>query len=162
MGRKKQAEQIQKSIEREGRAVVEDVSIKTVQEQSPYFSTSRNYRKKPTENWGFLLMRFYKQPKASMKNNSSLIPEPAANIFLKMYGLKFLSWSEYSIKPIIQSSHNPLKFGNFNKRIVNDLKVTDHHGLLITTKTPSALSATEKAIYEMIAYRLLESYPTPV
>lgn len=37
-----------------------------------------------------------------------------------------------------------LKFGNFNKRIVNDLKVTDHHGLLITTKIPSALSATEK------------------
>ncbi|MGE8514744.1 MAG: DNA topoisomerase, partial [Chryseobacterium culicis] len=50
-----------------------------------------------------------------------------------------------------------LKFGNFNKRIVNDLKVTDHHGLLITTKIPSALCTTEKAIYEMIAYRLLES-----
>lgn len=56
-----------------------------------------------------------------------------------------------------KSAISTLKFGNFNKRIVNDLKVTDHHGLLITTKVPSAISATEKAIYEMIAYRLLES-----
>lgn len=40
---------------------------------------------------------------------------------------------------------------------MNDLKVTDHHGLLPTTKIPSALTASEKAIYEMIAYRLLES-----
>ncbi|SMO72325.1 DNA topoisomerase [Chryseobacterium rhizoplanae] len=56
-----------------------------------------------------------------------------------------------------KSAISTLKFGNFNKRIVNDVKVTDHHGLLITTKVPSAISATEKAIYEMIAYRLLES-----
>jgi DNA topoisomerase-3 len=50
-----------------------------------------------------------------------------------------------------------MKIGRLNKRIVNDLKVTDHHGLLITDKVPSALSAKEKAIYEMIAYRLLEA-----
>ncbi|SHM20195.1 C-terminal repeat of topoisomerase, partial [Flavobacterium flevense] len=50
-----------------------------------------------------------------------------------------------------------MKRGRLNKRIVNDLKVTDHHGLLITDKIPSALAAKEKAIYEMIAYRLLEA-----
>lgn len=35
--------------------------------------------------------------------------------------------------------------------------MTDHHGLLITEKIPSALSAKENAIYNMIAFRLLES-----
>ncbi|WP_374465578.1 DNA topoisomerase [Chryseobacterium sp.] len=55
-----------------------------------------------------------------------------------------------------KSAVSTLKFGNFNKRIVNALKVTDHHGLVITTKVPSALTATEKAIYDTIAYRLLE------
>ncbi|MBU0941514.1 MAG: topoisomerase C-terminal repeat-containing protein [Bacteroidetes bacterium] len=50
-----------------------------------------------------------------------------------------------------------IKIGRLNKRIVNDLKVTDHHGILITDKIPSALSAKENAIYEMIVYRLLES-----
>jgi DNA topoisomerase-3 len=33
------------------------------------------------------------------------------------------------------------KMNRLNKRIVNDLKVTDHHGILITDKIPSALSA---------------------
>jgi DNA topoisomerase-3 len=50
-----------------------------------------------------------------------------------------------------------VKWGRLNNRIVNDLKVTDHHGLLITDKIPSALSAKENAIYEMIAFRLLET-----
>jgi DNA topoisomerase-3 len=34
-----------------------------------------------------------------------------------------------------------MKLNRLNKRIVNDLKVTDHHGILITDKIPSALSA---------------------
>jgi len=50
-----------------------------------------------------------------------------------------------------------MKWGRFNKRIVNDLRVTDHHGLLITDKIPSALSVKENAIYDMIALRLLEA-----
>jgi DNA topoisomerase-3 len=33
-----------------------------------------------------------------------------------------------------------VRFNRLNKRIVNDLKVTDHHGILITDKIPSALS----------------------
>ncbi|MBL7706801.1 MAG: DNA topoisomerase 3 [Taibaiella sp.] len=50
-----------------------------------------------------------------------------------------------------------MKWGRFNKRIVNDLRVTDHHGLLITGKIPSALNARENAVYDMIAFRLLEA-----
>ncbi len=47
--------------------------------------------------------------------------------------------------------------GRCNKRIVNDVKVTDHHGLLITEKIPSELTAHENVIYDMIAHRLLEA-----
>src|SRR5690554_6916091 len=47
-----------------------------------------------------------------------------------------------------------VKWGRFNKRIVNDVKVTDHHGLLITEKIPSGLTAHENVIYDMIAHRL--------
>ncbi len=50
-----------------------------------------------------------------------------------------------------------MKWGRFNKRIVNDLRVTDHHGLLITDKIPSALNAKENSVYDMIAFRLLEA-----
>ena len=50
-----------------------------------------------------------------------------------------------------------MKWGRFNKRNVNDLRVTDHHGLLITDKIPSALNAKENEVYDMIAFRLLEA-----
>lgn len=50
-----------------------------------------------------------------------------------------------------------VKWGRFNKRIVNDLRVTDHHGLLTTDTIPSALTAKENAVYDMIAFRLLEA-----
>lgn len=50
-----------------------------------------------------------------------------------------------------------MKWGRFNKRIVNDLRVTDHHGLLVTDKIPSALSAKENSVYDLIAFRMLEA-----
>lgn len=155
---KKQAEQIQKSIGREGRAVVEDVSIKTVQEQSPLLFDLTELQKEANRKLG-------------------LSAEEVLQIAQSLYEKKFITYPRTGSKYIpedlwpeipelvrilntndqFKSAISTLKFGNFNKRIVNDLKVTDHHGLLITTKVPSALTATEKSIYDMIAYRLLES-----
>ncbi|MCS3869419.1 DNA topoisomerase-3 [Chryseobacterium ginsenosidimutans] len=155
---KKQAEQTLKSIEREGRATVEDVSIKTVQEQSPVL---------------FDLTELQKEANRKLGLSADEILQTAQGLYEKKFityprtGSKYIPedlWAEIpeqvrilntidQFKPAVST----LKFGNFNKRMVNDLKVTDHHGLLITTKIPSALTAMEKAIYDMIAYRLLES-----
>jgi exonuclease I len=100
VGRKKQAEQIQKSIEREGRAVVEDVSIKTVQEQSPLLFDLTELQKEANRKVGLSADEVLQTAQSLYEKHSLLIPEPAANIFLKIYGLIFLNWSEYSIKPI--------------------------------------------------------------
>lgn len=54
-----------------------------------------------------------------------------------------------------------MKWRRFNKHIVNDLRVTDHHGLLTTDKIPSALNPKENAVYNMIAFRLLEAVSQP-
>lgn len=154
----KQTEQIVKSIEREGRATIKDVSIKTVQESSPIL---------------FDLTELQKEANRKLGLSADQVLQTAQDLYEKRFityprtGSKYIPgdlWSEIpelvrilntdnQFKPAIST----LKFGNFNKRMVNDLKVTDHHGLLITTKIPSALTATEKAIYDMIAYRLLES-----
>ncbi|HBK40333.1 MAG TPA: DNA topoisomerase III [Porphyromonadaceae bacterium] len=48
-----------------------------------------------------------------------------------------------------------------NKRGVNDLKVTDHHALLITDNTVSGLSTKEESIYKLIASRMLETFSAP-
>jgi len=154
----KQAEQVQKSIEREGRAIVEDVAVKTVQEQSPLL---------------FDLTELQKEANRKLGLSADEVLQTAQSLYEKKFityprtGSKYIPedlWPEIpelvrtlNTTDQFKSAVSHLKFGNFNKRIVNDLKVTDHHGLLITTKIPSALTATEKAIYEIIAYRLLES-----
>lgn len=155
---KKQAEQIQKSIEREGRAVVEDVSITTVKEQSPLLFDLTELQKEANRKLGLsadevlqIAQSLYEKKFITYpRTGSKYIPEDLWPEIPEL--VRILNTNDQ-----FKSAISTLKFGNFNKRIVNDVKVTDHHGLLITTKVPSAISATEKAIYEMIAYRLLES-----
>lgn len=64
-------------------------------------------------------------------------------------------------REICKAAASTLKLGRLSKRIVNDLRVTDHHGLLITGRIPSTLSARENAVYDMIALRLLEAVSQP-
>ncbi len=45
-----------------------------------------------------------------------------------------------------------------NNRSVNDKKVTDHHGLIITENMPDSISADQRIIYDMIAGRMLEAF----
>lgn len=155
---KKQAEQILRSIEREGRATVENISIQTVKEQSPLLYDLTELQKEANRKLGLSAdevlqtaqslyeKRFITYP----RTGSKYIPE---DLWAEIPELVRILNTTEQFKPAVSI----LTFGSFNKRMVNDLKVTDHHGLLITTKIPSALTATEKAIYDMIAYRLLES-----
>lgn len=155
---KKEAEQVLNSIERAGKATVDTVNVKTVQETAPLLFDLTGLQKEANRKLGLSAdevlqtaqslyeKKFITYP----RTGSSYIPEDV--------------WTEIpdlvrTLNEIdrFRSAVSVLKFGNFNKRMVNDLKVTDHHGLLITTKIPSALTATEKAIYDMIAYRLLEA-----
>lgn len=62
-----------------------------------------------------------------------------------------------SSRPSCKESVDYIKWERYNKHIVNDVKVTDHHGILITENIPSCLEADEDALYDMIAKRLLES-----
>lgn len=155
---KKQAEQVQKSIEREGTATVEDVSITTIKEQPPLLFDLTELQKEANRKLGLTADEVLQTAQKLYENKFITYPRT---------GSKYIPedlWSEIpelvriiNQNPVFQKATSTLKFGNFNKRIVNDLKVTDHHGLLPTPKIPSALKASEKAIYEMIVYRMLES-----
>lgn len=47
---------------------------------------------------------------------------------------------------------------DLNRRSVDASKVTDHHALIITENVPRELNTDEKAIYEMVATRMLEAF----
>lgn len=147
-----------KTAHKHGKASVMDTETKTVNEQPPLL---------------FDLTALQKE--ANIRLN--LTAEETLNIAQSLYEKKFISYPRFGSKYIPEDMWEEIpkliriieevekfkaivakmKLNRLNKRIVNDLKVTDHHGILITDKIPSALSAKEKAIYEMIVYRLLES-----
>ena len=45
-----------------------------------------------------------------------------------------------------------------NRRSVNDGKVSDHHALIITENLPGELTKDERAVYELVAGRMLEAF----
>jgi DNA topoisomerase-3 len=155
---KKLADDRLKSIQRCGIATVTSIENMTVTEQPPLLFDLTGLQKE-----------------ANIKLNFSA--EETLSIAQNLYEKKFITYPRTGSKYITEDlwheipnllkalEHHSsfkevlskIKWGRLNNRIVNDLKVTDHHGLLITDRIPSALSVKEKAIYEMIAFRLLET-----
>lgn len=154
---KKEADNAFKSVQRNGIATVILVDSKNITEHPPLLFDLTGLQKE-----------------ANTKLNFSA--EETLNIAQSLYEKKFITYprtgSKYIPEEIWHEIPNLLemledwapckeplskiKRGRLNRRMVNDLKVTDHHGLLTTNKIPSALSAKESSIYNMIALRLLE------
>ncbi|MDV3793749.1 DNA topoisomerase III [Elizabethkingia anophelis] len=155
---RKLADDTLKSILRIGTATVTAVETKTVTEQPPLLFDLTGLQKEANKR------AFY-------------TAEETLNIAQSLYEKKFITyprtgskyipedmWSEIpalvrnlEARASCKKAVGKVKWGRFNKRIVNDVKVTDHHGLLITEKIPSELTAHENVIYDMIAHRLLEA-----
>jgi DNA topoisomerase-3 len=155
---KKKAEELLRSIERNGLAAVTAAESKTVTEQPPLLFDLTGLQKEANKKLGFsadetlgIAQNLYENKFITYpRTGSKYIPE---DLWAEIPNLiRALGDS-----PFFKEAVSQLKWGRFNKRIVNDLKVTDHHGLLVTDRIPSALPARENAIYEMIAFRLLES-----
>lgn len=155
---KKTANGIIKTIEKEGKVTVESVEITKKVEQPPLLFDLTGLQKEANQKLGFsadetlqIAQSLYEKKFITYpRTGSRYIPEDL--------------WSEIThiVRTLDSVDHfkpmtSKMKWGRFNKRIVNDLKVTDHHGLLPTDRIPTAISAKEKAIYELIAIRLLES-----
>lgn len=160
---KKEAENLIKSIERNSNiAIVQSIEINTITEQAPLLFDLTGLQKE-----------------ANKKLNLSA--DETLNIAQSLYEKKFITyprtgskyipedvWSEIPdlLRALKEREHykesaSILPWGNLNKKIVNDVKVTDHHGLLTTSNIPSSLPVKEMSVYNLIAFRLLESVSHP-
>lgn len=159
---KEQAISTLKSIERIGKAIVTAVDVKSSIEQPPLLFDLTGLQKEANKKLGLTAdetlkiaqslyeKRFITYP----RTGSKYIPE---DMWPEIPALVRALEDRESCKTAVSK----IKWGRFNKRIVNDLRVTDHHGLLITGKIPSALTARENSVYDMIALRLLEAISQP-
>ena len=57
-----------------------------------------------------------------------------------------------------EAAERLLNAGKLNRNCVNDGKITDHHGFLITGRRPGELSENERRIYELILSRMIEAF----
>ncbi|GEP90744.1 DNA topoisomerase-3 [Chitinophaga terrae (ex Kim and Jung 2007)] len=155
---KKLADDTLKSIERAGTATVTTVETKTVAEQPPLLFDLTGLQKEANkrlfltaeETLNIAQSLYEKKLITYPRTGSKYIPE---DIWAEIPALVRSLEARASCKEAV----GKLKWGRFNKRIVNDVKVTDHHGLLITETIPSTLPLNEEAIYDMIALRLVEA-----
>ena len=155
---KKLADDTLKSIERTGTATVTAVENKTVSEQPPLLFDLTGLQKEANkrlfltaeETLNIAQSLYEKKLITYPRTGSKYIPE---DIWAEIPALVRSLEARTSYKEAVKK----LKWGRFNKRIVNDVKVTDHHGLLITETVPSTMPLNEQAIYDMIALRLLEA-----
>jgi DNA topoisomerase III len=155
---KKKAEEMLRAVQRSGIATVKSIETKTVVEQPPLLFDLTGLQKEANKKLGFsadetlnVAQSLYEKKFITYpRTGSRYIPEdqwPEIPNLLRALG------DSQQFKDAVSK----IKWGRFNKRIVNDLKVTDHHGLLVTDRIPSALSPKENSIYQMIAFRILES-----
>ncbi|AZZ58454.1 DNA topoisomerase 3 [Riemerella anatipestifer] len=155
---KEEVEEWKKSVERHPNAEVLSVEKKTVKEQPPLLYDLTALQKEANKKYSF-----------SADETLNI----AQSLYEKKYityprtGSKYISEDVWAEIPLLiqQLEHyetyakyaQQLRHSSLTKRIVNDVKVTDHHGLLITDKIPTELPKKEALIYKMIAGRLLEA-----
>ncbi|MFM9402749.1 DNA topoisomerase III [Myroides odoratimimus] len=154
---KQKAEQALKFIEKQSESIITKVETKTIREESPLLFDLTSLQKRANELFGFsadetlsIAQSLYEKKFITYPRTSSkYIPE---DLWAEVPNLlKVLSDDNKYSNLLLK-----LKMARLNKKIVNDVKVTDHHGLLTTDRLPSAINAKEESIYHLIAQRVWE------
>ncbi|WP_153848752.1 type IA DNA topoisomerase [Sphingobacterium paramultivorum] len=152
------SESIMRTLERCGNAEIKEVEKKSGTIQAPLLFDLTGLQKEANKKLGYsaertleIAQKLYEKKFITYpRTGSKYIPE---DIWPEIPTLILALGSRISCKEAVDH----IKWERYNKHIVNDVKVTDHHGILITENIPTRLEASEDALYDMIAKRLLES-----
>ena len=155
---KEKAESILRTLERCGVAEIKEVEKKSGTIQAPLLFDLTGLQKEANKKLGYsaertleIAQKLYEKKFITYpRTGSKYIPE---DIWAEIPSLILALGYRSSCKEAVDQ----IKWERYNKHIVNDVKVTDHHGILITENIPTRLEASEDALYDMIAKRLLES-----
>lgn len=147
-----------KSMQRQSHIRVTDIKTETIKEAAPLLFDLTALQKEANGKYGLSAAETLDIAQSLYEKQFITYPRT---------GSKYITedlWGEIPVILRALRDHHTLggqlskiKFSGLNKHIVNQAKVTDHHGLLVTEKVPSALSAKEETIYRMIALRLMEA-----
>ncbi|MDQ1805084.1 DNA topoisomerase [Chryseobacterium sp. CKR4-1] len=159
---KEKAESVMRTLERSGKAELKEVDKKSGTIQAPLLFDLTGLQKEANKKLGYsaehtleIAQKLYEKKFITYpRTGSKYVPE---DIWPEIPALILALGSRPSCKEAVDH----IKWERYNKHIVNDVKVTDHHGILITENIPTRLEGSEDALYDMIAKRLLESISPP-
>lgn len=156
---KKSAEHALKCIQRNGNtAIVTSVETKKLNEKPPLLFNLTGLQKEANKKLNFSAAETLSIAQCLYEKKLITYPRTACKYIPEDM------WEEISsilramqITGKWNQALTAVKWGHLNKSIVNDLRISDHHGLLITDKIPFSLSSKENALYNMIALRMIET-----
>lgn len=136
----------------------------------------RNYEEKTVKDTPPLLYDLTELMKAAIRRyqlTSEEVEAAAQNLYMGGYisyprtPSQYITEHEYQQMPELLDGlcqYGPLaekaralRGKHLNTNCVNELKVTDHFGLIITERIPQNLQGAEKTVYELIAERMIEA-----
>ncbi|WP_426477472.1 DNA topoisomerase [Chryseobacterium sp. CBSDS_008] len=152
------AESAVRSIERVGTVNVVEVEKKPSALQAPLLFDLTGLQKEANKKLGFSAEKTLEIAQSLYEKKFISYPRTGAKYIPEDV------WSEIpnlivalGAAPAFKEKVSKIKWERYNKHIVNDVKVTDHHGILITEHIPTMLNAHENTLYDLIACRLLEA-----
>lgn len=146
-------------VETAGEVMVQEVACKTVNQEPPLLydlttlqkeaNTKLNFSADKTLSIAQVLYekKYLSYPRTGSRYISEDVFEEIPSRIEQLAG--YDRFKEYAGKMIGKS---------LNNRSVDGSKVTDHHALIITENAAGDLTGDEKAIYELVAGRLLEAF----
>ncbi|MCD8282120.1 MAG: DNA topoisomerase III [Prevotella sp.] len=140
-----------------GKAIITDVERKESREEAPLLYDLTALQKEANRRYGFtaeqtlgIAQELYEKKLITYpRTGSRYIPEDVYEGIPKL--LSFL-------KEFPNRSNNVPAPRELTRRGVDDSKVTDHHALLVTGVKPLFLSSRNQTVYDMIAYRMAETF----
>ena len=153
-----QAEDAQRSVQRKGEGIITDVRSRIVTDTAPLLFDLTGLQKAANRKLGLTARETLEAAQSLYEKQFITYPRTGSRYITEdlWTGIPRLIRG-MEADTVLGKALSKIRPGRLNRHIVNEAKVTDHHGLLITEKTPSALSVRENAVYRMIALRMLEA-----
>ncbi len=138
---------------------IAEVEIKPKKEQPPLLHDLSSLQQEANKRRGFTAEQTLNIAQTLYESKLITYPRTGSryigdDVFASVAGLiKVLT-----THPAFGKAAKELDEKTLNKRSVNAKKVTDHHALLITPNNASGINADQRAVYDMIAGRMLEAF----
>lgn len=149
----------QEKANKEGYLTVDSITTERKNDEAPLLHDLASLQKIANAKYGLTAKQtldaaqalYEKQLLSYPRTGSRYISE---DVFQEIPGLLALLTDH----PVYGEAVRKILPGPLNRRSVNETKITDHHGLIITGNRPTELDITQSQVYDLVLLRFIEAF----